>query len=74
LLDHLENTKGFGLQGLKHLVMDKVDKLLDLDFGLSIDKILKVIQEERKIYIFSVTMTYDYAQDSKIYIQCRPHS
>lgn len=41
LLDHLENTKGFSLRSLKYLVMDEADRLLDLDFGDIIDKILK---------------------------------
>ncbi|KAL8631933.1 hypothetical protein Q9189_002309 [Teloschistes chrysophthalmus] len=41
LLDHLENTRGFSLRGLKYLVMDEADRLLDLDFGDIIDKILK---------------------------------
>ncbi|CAG8673809.1 344_t:CDS:2 [Rhizophagus irregularis] len=43
--DHLENTKGF------------TDKLLDMDFGPVIDKILKVIPKERKTFLFSATMT-----------------
>lgn len=57
LLDHLENTKGFSLRTLKYLVMDEADKLLDLDFGPSIDKILKVIPKDRRTYLFSATMT-----------------
>lgn len=40
LLDHLENTKGFSLRNLKYLVMDEADRLLDMDFGPIIDKIL----------------------------------
>lgn len=42
LLDHLENTKGFSLRSLKYLVLDEADRLLDMDFGPVIDKILKV--------------------------------
>lgn len=57
LLDHLENTKGFSLRSLKYLVMDEADRLLDLDFGAIIDKILKVLPRERKTYLFSATMT-----------------
>ncbi|KAI4131755.1 MAG: hypothetical protein LQ338_001077 [Usnochroma carphineum] len=57
LLDHLENTKGFSLRSLKHLVMDEADRLLDLDFGDIIDKILKVLPRERRTYLFSATMT-----------------
>ncbi|KAJ4000084.1 P-loop containing nucleoside triphosphate hydrolase protein [Lentinula boryana] len=57
LNDHLENTKGFSLRNLKYLVMDEADRLLDLDFGPVIDKILKVIPKERSTYLFSATMT-----------------
>ncbi|KAL8690119.1 MAG: hypothetical protein Q9218_004368 [Villophora microphyllina] len=48
LLDHLENTKGFSLRGVKYLVMDEADRLLDLDF---------VLPRERRTYLFSATMT-----------------
>ena len=58
LLDHLENTKGFSLRNLKYLVMDEADRLLDLDFGPIIDKILKILpRETRHTYLFSATMT-----------------
>lgn len=57
LLDHLENTKGFSLRSLKYLVMDEADRLLDLDFGAIIDKILKVLPRERRTYLFSATKT-----------------
>ena len=43
LLDHLENTKGFSLRLLKYLVMDEADRLLDLDFGPILEKILKTL-------------------------------
>ncbi|KAE9400726.1 DEAD-domain-containing protein [Gymnopus androsaceus JB14] len=57
LNDHLENTKGFNLRNLKYLVLDEADRLLDMDFGPVIDKILKVIPTERSTYLFSATMT-----------------
>jgi superfamily II DNA/RNA helicase len=34
--------QGFSLKGLKHLVLDEADKLLDMDFEAEIDQILKV--------------------------------
>ncbi|KAG9305689.1 hypothetical protein G9A89_022611 [Geosiphon pyriformis] len=66
LQDHLENTKGdlynTQLTQIKPAsyickVMDEADKLLDMDFGPMIDKILKVIPKERHTYLFSATMT-----------------
>ncbi|KAI0288170.1 DEAD-domain-containing protein [Russula brevipes] len=57
LKDHLENTKGFSLRGLRFLVLDEADRLLDMDFGPDIDGILKAIPKERTTYLFSATMT-----------------
>ena len=38
-------------------MLDEADKLLDLDLGPVIDKILKAIPKERTTYLFSATMT-----------------
>lgn len=37
--------------------MDEADRLLDMDFGAVIDKILKIIPYERRTFLFSATMT-----------------
>ncbi|CAL8122532.1 unnamed protein product [Orchesella dallaii] len=57
LVDHLENTKGFHLKSLKYLVMDEADRILNMDFEVEVDKILRVIPQERRTYMFSATMT-----------------
>ncbi|CAI5756255.1 unnamed protein product [Candida verbasci] len=57
IMDHLENTKGFNLKNLKYLVMDEADRLLDMDFGPILDKILKILPKQRNTYLFSATMT-----------------
>ncbi|KAJ3117955.1 putative ATP-dependent RNA helicase ddx47 [Phlyctochytrium bullatum] len=57
LVDHLENTKGFNLKALKYLVLDEADRLLDLDFGEEIEKVLRVIPRDRRTFLFSATMT-----------------
>ncbi|KAK6053531.1 helicase protein [Cooperia oncophora] len=57
LVDHLENTKGFNLKALKYLVMDEADRILNMDFEVELDKILRVIPKDRRTYLFSATMT-----------------
>ena len=57
MLDHLEKTKGFSLRNLKYLVMDEADRLLDMDFGPILDKILKFLPRERRTFLFSATMS-----------------
>jgi ATP-dependent RNA helicase DDX47/RRP3 len=57
VVDHLSNTKGFSLRGLKHLVLDEADRLLNMDFEQEIDQILKVIPRDRRTQLFSATMT-----------------
>lgn len=57
LLDHLERTKGFSLRALKYLVLDEADRLLELEFGPVIDKILKFVPRERRTMLFSATMS-----------------
>ncbi|EOQ99538.1 hypothetical protein E3P92_03606 [Wallemia ichthyophaga] len=57
LHDHLENTKGFSLRNIKFLIMDEADRLLDMDFGPIIDKLLKILPKSRTTMLFSATMT-----------------
>ncbi|KAL4963573.1 RNA-dependent ATPase RRP3 [Aspergillus stella-maris] len=57
LVDHLENTKGFSLRNLKYLAIDEADRLLDMDFGTSIDQILRALPRERKTYLYSATLS-----------------
>ncbi|KAK7047799.1 ribosomal RNA processing protein [Paramarasmius palmivorus] len=57
LLDHLKVTKGFNLRNSKFLVLDEADRLLDSDFGIAVDEILKTVPTERTAYLFSATLT-----------------
>ena len=50
-------VQGFSLNGLKHLVLDEADRLLNMDFEAEIDQILRVIPRERRTQLFSATMT-----------------
>merc|ERR1719411_2212841 len=57
LVDHLENTKGFNMKQLKFLVMDEADRILNMDFEVELNKILRCIPTERRSMLFSATMT-----------------
>ncbi|KAH8780168.1 ATP-dependent rRNA helicase RRP3 [Diaporthe sp. PMI_573] len=57
ILDHMERTKGFNLRNLKYLVLDEADRLLELEFGPVIEKILKFLPRERNTFLFSATMS-----------------
>ncbi|KAI1639235.1 P-loop containing nucleoside triphosphate hydrolase protein [Biscogniauxia mediterranea] len=57
LLDHLEKTKGFKLSSTRYLVIDEADRLLDMDFGPILEKLLKFLPRERRTFLFSATMS-----------------
>ena len=58
LLDHLENTKGFNLHNVKHLVLDEADRMLSMDFEEELNKILEIIPSDgRQTSLYSATMT-----------------
>jgi len=57
LIDHLENTKGFTLKNVKHLVLDEADRILTLDFEKELDTIIAALPFERRSHLFSATMT-----------------
>lgn len=57
LLDHLQNTEKFTFNGLKCLVIDEADKILDIGFEEEMKQILKILPEERQTMLFSATLT-----------------
>eukprot|EP01071_Lankesteria_metandrocarpae_P004680 Lankesteria_metandrocarpae@DN3652_c0_g1_i2.p1 len=57
LVDHLENTKGFSLKKFKFLVLDEADRLLSMDFEVSLTKILEAMPKKRQAFLYSATMT-----------------
>jgi ATP-dependent RNA helicase DDX47/RRP3 len=57
LVGHFHQRKLRLLMHERFQVLDEADRLLDLDFGSTIDEILKIIPKERTTYLFSVTMT-----------------
>ena len=59
-------AQGFSLKGLRHLVLDEADRLLNMDFEQEIDQILKCVPKERRTQLFSATMT------TKVTAPCQP--
>ncbi|MFL2890712.1 MAG: DEAD/DEAH box helicase [Candidatus Pelagibacterales bacterium] len=53
--DHLDR-KSLKLDETKFLVLDETDRMLDMGFGVQIDRILKFIPKKRQTLLFSATI------------------
>jgi superfamily II DNA/RNA helicase len=58
LLDHIENKSSVSvrLMGLKMLVLDEADLLLDLGFRKDMEKIVDCLPRQRQSLLFSATV------------------
>ncbi|GAA0173195.1 RNA helicase [Lithospermum erythrorhizon] len=58
LKDHIENTAGFAtrLTGIKVLVLDEADHLLDMGFRKDIERIIAAVPKQRQTLLFSATI------------------
>ena len=65
--DHLER-RSLRLNNVKFLVLDETDRMLDMGFGVQIDRILKHIPESRQTLMFSATIPDQIARLSTKYL------
>jgi superfamily II DNA/RNA helicase len=58
LKDHMENTPGFAtrLMGVKVLILEEADRLLDMGFWTDIEKIVAALPKQRQTLLFSATV------------------
>lgn len=75
LLDHIENKSGLSvrLMGLKMLVLDEADHLLDLGFRKDVENIVDCLPRRRQSLLFSATMPKEVRRISQLVLK-REHT
>ena len=57
IIDHLRNSASVSLEQLDVLVLDEVDRLLDLGFQEELEELVRFCPQSRQTLLFSATMT-----------------
>ncbi|KAF6133944.1 hypothetical protein GIB67_040708 [Kingdonia uniflora] len=71
LLDHIENKSGFSvrLMGLKMLILDEADHLLDLGFRKDMEEIVDCVPRQRQSLLFSATIRKEVRRISQLFLK-----
>ncbi|KAL3499370.1 hypothetical protein ACH5RR_038463 [Cinchona calisaya] len=71
LLDHIENKSGLSmrLMGLKMLILDEADHLLDLGFRKDMEKIVDCLPRKRQSLLFSATIPKEVRRISQLVLK-----
>ncbi|KAG9441078.1 hypothetical protein H6P81_016932 [Aristolochia fimbriata] len=71
LLEHIENKSGFSvrLMGLKLLILDEADHLLDLGFRKDIEKLVDCVPRQRQTLMFSATIPKEVRRTSQLVLK-----
>ncbi|PIA35770.1 hypothetical protein AQUCO_03500259v1 [Aquilegia coerulea] len=71
LLDHIESNSGFSvrLMGLKMLILDEADHLLDLGFRKDVEKIVDCVPRERQSLLLSATVPKEVRRVSQLVLK-----
>lgn len=57
LLDHMQNTPDFLYKNLQCLIIDEVDRILEIGFEEDLKQIIKLLPKRRQTMLFSATQT-----------------
>lgn len=68
ILDHLERGS-LHLKGAKLLILDEADRMLDMGFGIQLDKIAEYLPDERQTLMFSATVAPNIERLSRRYLR-----
>ncbi|KAB5573594.1 hypothetical protein DKX38_000788 [Salix brachista] len=71
LLDHIENKSGLSvhLMGLKMLILDEADHLLDLGFRKDVEKIVDCLPRQRQSLLFTATISKEVHRISQLVLK-----
>lgn len=72
LLDHLQNTPDFLYKNLQILVIDEVDRILEIGFEEDMKQIINLLPKRRQTMLFSATQTEKTEALSKLALKREP--